>query len=345
MEDFYQRIKEYKEKETCMAATVLEGEHIGEKMLFCGGRLVWKSEERGFLREYLEELRNIKETGIHSFKETRVFVECFGGNHHLVICGAGHVSMAVLQIGKSMGFEVTVLEDRRDFADGAKRAGADRVIWDSFEEGLKKIPGSPSTYFVIVTRGHRYDTLCLKKILEKEKGYVGMMGSRRRVEMTRKKLLGEGVKKELLDSVHMPIGLPIGAETPEEIGVSVMAEIIQHKNQKKQAEGYREEILEALDRKSAKGSQAVLAEIVWRRGSAPRAVGAKMVIGEDGTLTGTIGGGCMEAKVIQAAERMLGDESVDYRVIEIDLTTEKAEEEGMVCGGTQLVYLEKRLCV
>ncbi len=344
MQDFYQKIKEYKEKGPCMAATVLEGEHIGEKMLFCQGRLIWQSEPEGFLQKYLEKLRATEDTGILRFGKTRVFIECFGGNDHLVICGAGHVSMAVIRIGKSIGFDVTVLEDRAEFADGARRAGADQVICASFEEGLKKVPGSRFAYFVIVTRGHRYDMLCLKKILEKENGYVGMMGSRRRAGLAREQLLEEGIKKELLARVHMPIGLPIGAESPEEIAVSVMAEIIQHKNKKKQAEGYRDEILEALDIRDTRRNKAVLAEIVWRKGSAPRAVGAKMLIGEDGTLTGTLGGGCMEAEVIWAAGQMLGDESGsgDHRLVKLDLTTERAEGEGMVCGGTQLVYLEKR---
>lgn len=108
------------------------------------------------------------ESGIVSFGKIRVFAERFGGNNHLVICGAGHVSMAIIQIGKSIGFEVTVLEDRPDFANQARRMGADTVICDSFENGLRRIPGSKSTYFVIVTRGHRYDLLCLKMILERK---------------------------------------------------------------------------------------------------------------------------------------------------------------------------------
>lgn len=325
-----------------MLATVLDGDDIGEKLLFCEGKTIWQSKGNGFLEKYLEQLSKVRESGVVKLGQTRVFAECFGGKNRLVICGAGHVSMSIIQIGKNIGFDVTVLEDRPGFADHARRMGADTVICDSFETGLKKLPGSKSTYFVIVTRGHRYDMLCLRTIIEKENAYVGMMGSRRRVAIAKKQLEEEGVKKELLDEVHTPVGLPIGAESPGEIAVSIMAEIIQYKNQKKQTEGYRDEILDALNRKGAKGQKAVLAEIVWRKGSAPRDIGTKMVIGQDGSLTGTIGGGCMEAEVIQTARQMFAEEDMDYCIKKVELTSEIAEEEGMVCGGTQLIYLEKR---
>lgn len=342
MRDLYQIIKKYKEQGSCMLATVLEGENMGEKMFFCEGELIWQSKKGGFLEKYIDELAGVEESGMTSLEETKVFVEHFGGNNHLVICGAGHVSMAVIRIAKSIGFEVTVLEDRPSFADHARRAGADTVICDSFEAGLKKIPGSKRTYFVIVTRGHRYDMLCLKKILEKKNAYAGMMGSRRRVAIAKKQLEEEGISKELLDKIHTPIGLPIGAETPGEIAVSIMAEIIQCKNKKKQAEGYRDEILKAMDVKGTEGGSIVLAEIVYQRGSAPRDIGAKMVIRQDGTFTGTIGGGCMEAEIIRTARRMFADETAHCRMKKVELTTEIAEEEGMVCGGTQIVYMEKR---
>lgn len=344
MQDLYEIIKEYKERGSCMLLTVLEGDHVGEKMFLCGGEMIWQSEKNGFLEKYLGHLTVIQESGMVSFENVKIFAECFGGGDHLVICGAGHVSAAVIRIGKNTGFTVTVLEDRLSFADHARRIGADSVICDSFEEGLSQIQGSGSVYFIIATRGHRYDMLCLKKVLEKKNAYVGMMGSYGRAAEIKRQLEKDGVKKEILNKVHSPIGLPIGAKTPEEIAVSIMAEIIQCKNKKKQSEGYRDEILKALDVKNTKNKNAVLAEIVWKRGSAPRDIGTKMVIGWDGTLTGTIGGGCMEAEVIQEARWMFADENAHYRLRKVELTADNAEEEGMVCGGSQIVYLEKRTC-
>lgn len=344
MQDIYQMITECREQGLCTLATVIEGDSIGEKLLLCQGQPVCQTKENGLLQSHLEELEAIEESGIIELDGIRVFVELFGDAARLVICGAGHVSMPLIQFGKSLGFHITVLEDRPSFADHARRAGADIVICDTFENGLMQVEGGTSAYFVIVTRGHRYDTLCLKIIIEKKNAYIGMMGSRRRVAMVKEQLEEEGIFGELLDAVHAPIGLSIGAETPEEIAVSIMAEIIQYKNRKKHTEGYRDEILDALNFKNVGGGQVIMAEIVERKGSAPRDIGTKMIIGQDGSLTGTIGGGCMEAEVIRTARQMLANDVSDHQIKEVDMTAASAEEEGMVCGGTQLVYLERRCC-
>ena len=96
---------------------------------------------------------------------------------------------------------------------------------------------------MIVTRGHRYDTICLESVLAKKYAYVGMMGSRRRTAIVKDQLAQKGISREVLEGVHTPIGLKIGAQTPEEIAVSVMAEIIQVKNSHQKSGGYSEELL------------------------------------------------------------------------------------------------------
>ncbi len=341
MQDLYQTIRQYTGRGACLMATILNGEDIGAKVFFCDKKLIWKTEGLQLSRGHLERLRDIGESGLYEAGPMKIFAERFGGRDRLVICGAGHVSMPVIRIGKMVGFHVTVLEDRPEFAAHAESAGADAVVCGPFEEGLRQIPEGGSVYFVIVTRGHRYDLLCLKEILKKRSAYVGMMGSRKRVAAAKEQLKGEGVRQEALERLHAPIGIPIGAETPEEIGVSIMAQIIQCRGEKEQTEGYREEILDALDLADPEVPQAVLAQIVWRKGSAPRKIGTKMVIASDGRLTGTIGGGCVEAEIIRAARQMCAEEGVDHLVREVDLTSEGAEGEGMVCGGKQLIYLEK----
>ena len=162
-------------------------------------------------------------------KGERIFQERISRPAKLVICGAGHVSMPIIRMGKMLGFHVTVVEDRPKFADDARRAEADQVYCEPFEDGLAKIKGDTDTWFVIVTRGHRYDTDCLRTILGKPRAYVGMMGSKRRTEIVKDQLEAEGVERDMLEAVHTPIGLKIAAETPEEIAVSIMAEIIQIK--------------------------------------------------------------------------------------------------------------------
>ena len=150
-----------------------------------------------------------------------------------------------------------------------------------------------------------------------------------------------GLEKQLIDRVYAPIGLAIRAETPEEIAVSVFAQIIQVKNEKKRTEGYPEELTEAILACMEKQEKAVLATIIERKGSAPRSVGTKMLIREDGASLGTIGGGCAESRVFQKAFCMMRvPEQPAFTVCEVDMTAQEAEEEGMVCGGRIRVMLE-----
>ena len=247
-----------------------------------------------------------------------------------------------------LGFEVTVLEDRPKFADHVRKAGADNVICAPFKEGLAKIGGDSDTWFVIVTRGHRYDAECLEIIVEKQNAYIGMMGSKRRVAIVKDQLEKKGIDREDLERVHTPIGLKIKAETPEEIAVSIMAEIIEVKNSREKAGGYSKELSEKLFEKKNDTKESfkepllkkVLATIVSRKGSAPRSVGTKMLIMEDGSITGTIGGGCVESEVMQKALLMMRKGEPVFQLCKVDMTADDAEEEGMVCGGVVEVMLE-----
>lgn len=306
--------------------TVLAGKHAGEKRLSCGD---------GAGAEGEQKVKTLHDTE----SQTRIYRERIGRTPKMVICGAGHVSMPIIRMGKMLGFTVTVIEDRPKFADHARAAGADQVLCEPFADGLSKIRGDSDSWFIVVTRGHRYDTECLEAILQKPYAYVGMMGSRRRVAIVKDQLEAKGVCREALDGVHTPIGLKIGAETPEEIAVSVMAEIIQVKNAGSAKGGYSPELLDAvLD--SDDSREKVLATIISRKGSAPRSVGTKMLIRADGTTVDTIGGGCIESEVIQKALLMMRAEE-GFRLCTVDMTADAAEDEGMVCGGVVEVMLEK----
>ena len=250
--------------------------------------------------------------------------------------------MPIIQIGRMIGFSVTVIEDREIFADNARRQGADNVICDTFANGLAQIPGDDDTYFVIVTRAHRWDRECLRIISGKPHAYVGMMGSKRRVSLVLNELRKEGIPEEFLGSVCTPIGLKIGAETPEEIAVSVMAQIIEIKNWDKRAFAYPREMMDAilgLHHSEAGGLRKVMATIIKRRGSAPRDVGTKMLIMEDGTCVGTIGGGYAEAVIAEEGRKMLKEEP-QPKVLEVSLHADLAEEEGMICGGELEVFMD-----
>lgn len=117
---------------------------------------------------------------------------------------------------------MTVLEDRPYFADRVRELGADQVLCDAFSQSLERISGSADTYFLVLTRGHRYDRECLEKILHKPYAYVGMMASRGRSALLKKQMAEEGFDEKALDEIHTPVGLSIHAETPEEIAVSIV---------------------------------------------------------------------------------------------------------------------------
>ncbi|MDO5362149.1 MAG: XdhC family protein [Eubacteriales bacterium] len=334
----FQEIKNCRGKKAVTAA-LLDGETAGEKLLLADGELVWSSGE-GFLYSHLDSLKEASETGVQEIAGKQVYFDCVSSQKKLVICGAGHVSMPIIALGKMLGFRVTVLEDRPSFADNARRAGADEVICENFVDGLSHAEGGTDSYFVVVTRGHRYDEICLGEILKKKYAYVGMMGSRARSAIVKRNLVELGFPKEQVEAVHTPIGLDISAESPEEIAVSIMGEIIAHKNSRKRSFGYPDEFLDELLKLEEEGRDAVLCTIVRRRGSAPREVGTKMIVRTDGQMIGTIGGGCMEAAVRTRALHMLRSGETQPQICNVNMTAADAEDEGMVCGGNIDVWLE-----
>ncbi len=324
-----------------MVLTVLDGENIGEKVLTSDGSILWESQEHGFFRGFQDEIKALDDSGVIRLGGHEVFCDVLGNEKQIVICGGGHVSIPVITLGVMMGCEVTVLEDRPLFADNARRAGATKVICAPFEEGLEQVKGNADTYFVIVTRGHRYDQICLEKIARKEHAYIGMIGSRRRTTLVKQILAEKGIDKNVLDSVYTPIGLDIGAETPVEIAVAITAEIIEVKNKKKRTCGYTKEIMQAVLNPESGSESKVMATIVKRKGSAPQGVGIKMLVLRSGTCIGTIGGGCMEANIMQKALLMASGNGPEAVICKVDMTGADAEEEGMVCGGVVSVLLER----
>jgi xanthine dehydrogenase accessory factor len=144
----------------------------------------------------------------------------------LIVVGAGHVAVPMAQVGKLLDFDVLVVDDRASFANKERFPTADRIIVDDFERAVDDLLITPSTYVVLVTRGHAHDVRALRKIIRKPAAYIGMIGSRRRVYAVFKLLRDEGIPVEDLLRVHAPIGLDIKTETPGEIAVSVGAELL-----------------------------------------------------------------------------------------------------------------------
>ncbi|MGN1141968.1 MAG: XdhC family protein [Oliverpabstia sp.] len=338
---FYNMIQDLNPNHHNVAMTVIEGEHFGDKAIFSNKKLVWESKESGFFSQNIEILQTVDRNCVMETAGQKIYCELLGSQKKIVICGGGHVSIPIIKMALMTGFHVTVLEDRPKFANNARKAGATEVFCEPFDEGLAGIEGDIDTFFVIVTRGHRYDQVCLESIVKKPHAYIGMIGSKLRVKKVKAAILENGADQKVVDDVFTPIGLDIGAETPEEIAIAIMAEIIDVKNKKRQSMGYSKEILRAiLDRKTEE-EHKVLITIVERKGSAPRGIGTKMVVCPDGTCIGTIGGGCVEADIFRKALLMLKSEDMTTRIWHVDMTGRDAEDEGMVCGGVIDVLMER----
>ena len=176
-----------------LLATVLEGKAPGAQLLLRGGVPLWPEHPAACLSERLPALRQITSSGVQELEGLRVFAERFGAAPRLVVCGGGHVGASVVRLARLLGLPVCALEDRPDFADDLRDAGAEEVLCAPFSESLAKISGGAEFYFVVVTRAHNCDLECLTAILKKPAAYVGMMGSRGRAARVRRQLTEAGL--------------------------------------------------------------------------------------------------------------------------------------------------------
>lgn len=146
----------------------------------------------------------------------------------LIIVGAGHIAQPLAHLGALLGFRVWVLDDRPDFATRERFPDAEHVLRADFDDPFRDAKLHERSHVLLVTRGHKYDYACLVRALRVDPppAYIGMIGSRRRVRATYVQLLDEGFDRAQLDRIHAPVGLDVGAETPEEIAVSVAAELV-----------------------------------------------------------------------------------------------------------------------
>ncbi len=328
----YRYLADHPDLEHALLVTVLTGEAAGAHGLFGDGRIL--AADPLFPDHFTYEAACAFPAGVSETGGHRIFTETLGGRSSMVICGGGHVATALLKLAVLTGFETYVLEDRPAFAAAAEENGADHILTGSFRESLRSIPDDEGRFYVVMTRGHRFDMECLEEILPRRPRYAGMMCSRRRVADARKRMKEAGLTDEMFDALHAPIGLPIGAETPEEIAVSVMAEVISVLR-KNPVQRIPDGVLEILNSETP----CVLAQIVARMGSAPRAAGTRMVITAD-SITGTIGGGCFEAEVIRKARTLLAA-SAPSAMMRVDLTgRERPDPDGTDCGGVMDLFLE-----
>lgn len=158
--------------------------------------------------------------------EAEIFIDVINPHPTVLIVGAGHVGRSIAVLSSFLGFRTVVLDDRAEFAQAERLPQADEIIVGDIGEELARFNINPQTHIVIVTRGHEHDRDALRQVVSSPAAYIGMIGSRRKVKMVFDELQQAGVAEEALAVVHAPIGLDIQAETPEEIALSIMAEIV-----------------------------------------------------------------------------------------------------------------------
>jgi xanthine dehydrogenase accessory factor len=178
-----------------VASYDLTPEEAGEDGLVCGGRM-------------------------------QVLIEPIEGTPVLCLFGAGHVAQPLARMAKACGFRVEVVDDRVKFANAQRFPEADLLVVDGFKAATEKVTLGPNTFAVVVTRGHKGDAEALESVLGRGLRFVGLLGSKAKTVHIFAALAERGVAREELARVHAPLGLEIGAQTPDEIAVSILAEMI-----------------------------------------------------------------------------------------------------------------------
>lgn len=243
--------------------------------------------------------------------------EWFCPQPKLILCGGGHVSREVAAFAHRLDFSVTVIDERPEAVTRERFPTVERLICDSYDNLENYL--EPDACYVVVTPDHKADLQCVSTILPTRYRYLGMIGSRKKVASTVENLRNAGFSQEQISSIFAPIGLPIGAVTPAEIALSILAQIIQEKN-KTHAASADKALLEAKE-------PGVLCIITEKHGSAPRGVGSMMLVGQNEIL-GSIGGGEPEYLAICHAR-----ENPVFDLQEYALNNTSPNGLDMICGG------------
>jgi xanthine dehydrogenase accessory factor len=217
-------------KDGLVAGTI--GGGITEAKVIEKAKEAIKKGEDGLLNYHLtKEEATLDEEAICG-GDMKVFIDILQPKEEVLIFGAGHIAVCVSKLAKLVGFKVTVIDDREEFANQDRFTEADEIIAEVTEKALTHLKITPSTYIIIVTRGHLKDEEVLGSVIKLGAAYIGMIGSRKKNATVFQQLTKKGISQEELERVHTPIGIEINAQTPEEIAVSIIAEIIQIRRKK-----------------------------------------------------------------------------------------------------------------
>jgi xanthine dehydrogenase accessory factor len=310
MHEYYQKLFNQLKINSCIRKTILLGNNIGEESIFLNGK---------------EQFSTKKDL---SFTENDL-TETLVMKPHLVLYGAGHIALALYRLARLQSMPVTILDDRKEFANKERFPEAD-IHCDPFPTLLSHPLSIPGAYHVITTSGHLHDEECLAFALKEHSPYVGMIGSKGKVAATYAHLESKGYAEEELSLVHSPIGLPIGGDSPEEIAISIMAEIIQSYAKDKHRTLIEPKTIEAIAESDEDGW---VLRVLEKEGSSPAVPGAMLFVTKTEAI-GTIGGGAIEKQAIVDARNSHQNHIETY-----DLSPEG--NLGMACGGKVKVLFSR----
>ncbi len=214
----------------CAVATILTGANAGAKMMiYPDGRTTGNLGDAALQAHIVREATRamaLESPQHYTFGETEIFVDVFAPKPKLIIFGGVHTAIPLTQFAQALGFHVTIIDGRARFASRERFPTADRIIVEWPQEALAQIKIDPSTYVAILTHDPKFDLPALQALSTLNPRYIGAMGSRETRAQHFAELRAMGVSEEFLSRVHGPIGLDIGARTPEEVALSILAEIV-----------------------------------------------------------------------------------------------------------------------
>ena len=163
--------------------------------------------------------------------QMQVFIEPFKGQKHLIICGGGHIALPLSAIGKMLNYKVTIIDNRKEFGNSKRFPHVDAIILDDYTKALKRCKINPQTAIMIVTQGNEFDFKCLEFSIHTNAWYIGVISSKPKRVKFFNRLKKSGITDRELKKIAIPAGLDLGAQTPEEIAVSITSEMIRVANQ------------------------------------------------------------------------------------------------------------------
>lgn len=308
-------------KSSAVVAIALNGKYKGKYVIYMDKKYLGED-----IPDIKEKVSTITDSGIYNINGTDFFVHCIGIRPTVNIFGAGHVSKALVSVCAMLGFYVRVIDNRKEFAKKEYFPDADEVVLCDFND--INIALQPSDYNIIVTSGHKHDMECAEFVLSKKFFYLGIIGSKTKAALMYDKLLAKGFSADVLSRINSPIGLKIGAQTPEEIAISIAAQMIE-----KKYENPVWFIPKKLENLILSDKEYTLGIIIEKNGSAPRGIGSMMAVCND-TSVGTIGGGAAEFEFKENAAKLN-----DMTIVDYDMTPLSGGN--MVCGGNIRILVLK----